>query len=46
MNGLGDGDDERQDDAFGENQNRLGNVKSLYDPNNFFRLNTNILPAE
>jgi FAD/FMN-containing dehydrogenase len=46
MNGLGDGDDERQDDAFGDNQARLRRIKTLYDPTNFFRLNTNIIPAE
>ena len=46
MNGLGDGDDERLGDAVGENEYRLRKIKARYDPTNFFRLNTNIVPAE
>ena len=46
MNGLGDGDDERLSDAFGDNQVRLRKIKFRYDPTNFFKLNTNILPAD
>ena len=46
MNGLGDGDDERLSDAVGANEARLRRVKALYDPTNFFRLNTNIVPAD
>lgn len=46
MNGLGDGDDERLSDAVGANEARLRKVKARYDPTNFFRLNTNIVPAE
>ena len=45
MNGLGDGDDERLSDAVGANEARLREVKARYDPTNFFRLNTNIVPA-
>jgi FAD/FMN-containing dehydrogenase len=32
-------------DAFGKNLRRLTRVKAAYDPDNFFRLNNNILPA-
>jgi hypothetical protein len=46
MNGLGDGDDERLSDAVGANEVRLRELKARYDPTNFFRLNTNIVPAE
>jgi hypothetical protein len=46
MNGLGDGDDERLSDAVGANETRLRKIKARYDPTNFFRLNTNIVPAE
>ena len=46
MNGLGDGDDERLSDAVGANEARLQKIKARYDPTNFFRLNTNIVPAE
>ena len=46
MNGLGDGDDERLSDAVGANEARLRRVKARYDPTNFFRLNTNIVPAD
>jgi Berberine and berberine like len=32
-------------DAFGRNLARLAEVKAAYDPDNFFRINNNILPA-
>jgi FAD/FMN-containing dehydrogenase len=31
--------------AFGENYDRLAEIKARYDPGNFFRHNTNIIPA-
>jgi FAD/FMN-containing dehydrogenase len=33
------------DDALGRNLRRLAEVKAIYDPENFFRYNNNILPA-
>ena len=33
------------DSAFGRNLRRLAEVKAAYDPNNFFQLNNNIIPA-
>ncbi|HEY6423135.1 MAG TPA: FAD-binding protein [Pseudonocardiaceae bacterium] len=33
------------DDALGRNLRRLGKIKSIYDPENFFRYNNNILPT-
>jgi hypothetical protein len=33
------------DSAFGRNLRRLAEIKTSYDPNNFFRLNNNIAPA-
>jgi FAD/FMN-containing dehydrogenase len=33
------------DSAFGRNLRRLAEVKAKYDPNNFFQINNNILPA-
>jgi FAD/FMN-containing dehydrogenase len=33
------------DSAFGRNMRRLAEVKGKYDPDNFFRLNNNIVPA-
>ncbi|MGE0719136.1 MAG: FAD-binding oxidoreductase [Alphaproteobacteria bacterium] len=41
-------DDERADaigEAYGPNYRRLQQVKSRYDPGNFFRLNQNVVPA-
>lgn len=32
-------------DSFGENYKKLVAIKTKYDPNNFFKLNTNIKPA-
>ncbi len=31
--------------TYGDNYERLAEVKSKYDPNNFFRVNQNIKPA-
>ena len=33
------------DTAFGRNLLRLGEIKAKYDPDNFFRINNNIVPA-
>jgi len=33
------------DSAFGRNLQRLAEIKAIYDPDNFFRLNNNIAPA-
>lgn len=42
---LADDDDERLMAAYGENYERLREVKAEYDPHNFFRVNRNIPPA-
>ncbi|MFP4074129.1 MAG: FAD-binding oxidoreductase [Actinomycetota bacterium] len=39
-------DDAEMDAAYGENLERLAEVKKTYDPDNFFRLNNNIEPAD
>lgn len=40
------GSDNLAQDAFGSNYQRLVEVKTKYDPDNFFRLNANIKPRE
>ncbi len=40
-----DGDD-RVKKSYGKNYERLSNIKKKYDPDNFFRVNQNIKPAE
>lgn len=40
MNGTGD----ILVDSFGRNYQRLKNIKAIYDPDNFFRMNANIKP--
>jgi hypothetical protein len=34
------------DTAFGRNLKRLADIKAVYDPDNFFRLNNNIAPSQ
>jgi FAD/FMN-containing dehydrogenase len=41
----GDEADDRLDSAYGANARRLAQVKRIYDPDNFFRMNLNIRPA-
>ena len=44
VNFISEGDD-RINAAFGPNHERLSKIKRKYDPDNFFRMNQNILPA-
>ncbi|KXU84534.1 FAD-linked oxidase [Paraburkholderia monticola] len=44
-NSLGDEGDERVKEAYGDNYSRLASIKRQYDPDNFFRMNQNIVPA-
>ena len=46
VNDLGDEGDERIRNAYGENYERLVELKNKYDPTNFFRLNQNIKPSQ
>jgi FAD/FMN-containing dehydrogenase len=45
VNHLDSDDDPRVVNAYGANFERLKSIKKKYDPDNFFRLNNNILPA-
>ncbi len=45
LNFIGDEGDDRVRAAFGENYERLAQVKAEYDPDNVFRLDKNIKPA-
>jgi FAD/FMN-containing dehydrogenase len=44
VNYLGNEGSERARNAYGENYDRLVELKTKYDPNNFFRMNQNIAP--
>ncbi|MFI6491083.1 FAD-binding oxidoreductase [Streptomyces sp. NPDC050564] len=46
VNHLGDDGPERVSDAYGVNYPRLRALKTKYDPENLFRVNHNILPAD
>jgi FAD/FMN-containing dehydrogenase len=43
---LDEGKGHRVPEAYGPNYQRLRALKSVYDPDNFFRGNQNVVPAE
>ena len=45
LNFIGNEGQDRVRAAFGDNYDRLAQIKAHYDPDNFFRLNQNIKPA-
>lgn len=45
VNHLDADDSSRLKNAYGKHYRRLQEIKATYDPDNFFRLNNNILPA-
>ncbi|OUC90124.1 FAD-binding oxidoreductase [Streptomyces swartbergensis] len=45
VNNLGEEGEDRVRAAYGDNYDRLVGLKNEYDPDNFFRLNANILPS-
>ena len=45
VNALGVEGDDRVKEAYGENYQKLTELKRKYDPDNFFRMNQNIKPA-
>jgi FAD/FMN-containing dehydrogenase len=46
INYLGPDDLDRAPEAYGPNYERLARLKARWDPENFFRMNANILPAQ
>ena len=44
MNYLGDEGEERVQEAYGSNYDRLVALKTKYDPTNFWRRNQNVRP--
>jgi hypothetical protein len=44
VNGLENEDEARVRAAYGEHYDRLSQIKSVYDPDNFFCVNQNIKP--
>jgi FAD/FMN-containing dehydrogenase len=45
VNYLGDDEQGEVAAAYGPNYRRLAQIKAKYDPENFFRMNQNVLPA-
>jgi hypothetical protein len=46
VNGLENEDEARARAAYGDNYDRLSQLKRKYDPDNFFRVNQNVRPAD